>query len=141
MKGIYALVIFLDADAEIKIGALGKIDFAKGHYVYVGSAQNSIEKRVKRHLRKEKKLFWHIDYLLNCKKSKITKVFYDQSKKTEECVVAKKIKEHGCEIIAFGCSDCKCSSHLFHIKNAEIIDKSMKQLDLNQSSSNTSYSC
>jgi Uri superfamily endonuclease len=64
MKGIYVLVIKVTTLINLKVGALGKLVFPDGMYAYVGSAQNSIETRVKRHLRKEKSLFWHIDYLL-----------------------------------------------------------------------------
>ena len=42
-----------------KIGKLGIIEFEKGVYVYVGSAMGkamSIENRISRHLRKNKKL-------------------------------------------------------------------------------------
>ena len=71
MKGCYCLIINLDKNSEIRIGRkLGKIKFKKGTYVYVGSAMNSLESRLKRHLSDEKKMHWHIDYLL--KESKIT---------------------------------------------------------------------
>lgn len=56
MKGCYCLIIKLSNNSKIKIGKkLGKLDFTKGHYVYVGSAMNSLESRIKRHLSDEKK--------------------------------------------------------------------------------------
>jgi len=61
MKGIYVLFISVKRDIFVKVGALGKVKFSQGTYAYVGSAQNGIEKRVIRHLRKEKRKFWHID--------------------------------------------------------------------------------
>jgi Uri superfamily endonuclease len=64
VKGIYTLIIRLDDDVSVNIGALGKVSFGKGLYIYVGSAQTNLEQRVKRHLRKEKRLFSHVDYLL-----------------------------------------------------------------------------
>ncbi|MFP4052091.1 MAG: GIY-YIG nuclease family protein, partial [Thermoplasmata archaeon] len=64
MKGIYTLVIELKEDKVIEVGAIGNIDFDKGYYVYVGSAQNGLEARIERHLSDEKKIHWHIDYLL-----------------------------------------------------------------------------
>ncbi|MGZ7049923.1 MAG: GIY-YIG nuclease family protein, partial [Methanobacterium sp.] len=60
----YCLLINLNVDSEISVGKLGKLNFKKGFYVYVGSALNSIDARIKRHLKNDKKLFWHIDYLL-----------------------------------------------------------------------------
>jgi len=60
-KGIYC--ILLDVSPGVySIGALGVIHF-DGYYVYVGSAQNNISKRISRHLRKDKKTKWHVDYL------------------------------------------------------------------------------
>lgn len=51
MKGSYCLIINIKKDTEIKIGKkLGFINFKKGCYVYVGSAMNCLEYRVKRHL-------------------------------------------------------------------------------------------
>jgi Uri superfamily endonuclease len=44
MKGCYCLIIKLNNDRTVKIGKkLGKIEFKKGYYVYVGSAMNSLE--------------------------------------------------------------------------------------------------
>ncbi|RLF60544.1 MAG: GIY-YIG nuclease family protein, partial [Thermoplasmata archaeon] len=64
MKGSYVLIINLKKEKEIEIGRLGRILFNKGYYAYVGSGLNNLEKRVGRHLRKNKKKKWHIDYLL-----------------------------------------------------------------------------
>ncbi len=66
MKGAYILLIVIEKEVNIEIGALGTIRFEKGHYCYVGSAvgPGGIEARVGRHLKKGKKLKWHIDYLL-----------------------------------------------------------------------------
>lgn len=73
----YCLIINIKKDTEIKIGKkLGFINFKKGCYVYVGSAMNCLESRVKRHLSDNKKKHWHIDYLLLNKNSKIEKSIY-----------------------------------------------------------------
>ena len=37
-KGTYVLIIALDSDREIAVGALGTLFFRKGRYCYVGSA-------------------------------------------------------------------------------------------------------
>jgi Uri superfamily endonuclease len=86
-------------------------------YAYVGSAQTNLEQRVKRHLKREKRLFWHIDYLLDNNAAEIVKVLYKEGDKTEECKTATRIGENGTPIAGFGCSDCNCKSHLFHIKS------------------------
>ena len=67
-SGSYILLLDLDNNLEIPVGKLGNISFQKGHYVYVGSALNGLDARIKRHLRKHKKIHWHIDYLLKEKR-------------------------------------------------------------------------
>lgn len=116
MKGTYCLIIYLKKDSKIKIGKkLGYTDFKKGHYVYVGSAMNSLESRIRRHLSDEKKLHWHVDYLL--KKSQITEVIYNESTKKIECKISQYLSTKACGIADFGCSDCECESHLYYFKN------------------------
>jgi len=63
MKGVYLLFIEIKQQKNIDIGALGQIDFEPGTYVYVGSAMNSVEKRLERHFSETENLHWHIDYL------------------------------------------------------------------------------
>ena len=121
MKGSYCLIINVEKDTKIKIGKkLGIINFKKGCYVYVGSAMNSIESRVKRHLSDNKKKHWHIDYLLLNKNSKIKKIYTKESGEKLECEIAKKIIENEESIADFGCSDCKCHSHLIYFKNSKL---------------------
>ncbi len=117
MKGVYVLLINLDKNIKIRIGSLGFLNFKKGLYAYVGSAQNNLEKRVHRHLKKEKNFYWHIDYFLQ--KASVIKIFYKKARKEEECKTAEKLKKCYKHIPKFGCSDCKCKSHLF-IVNKEI---------------------
>jgi len=95
------------------VGALGNVHFREGSYVYVGSAQRNLEKRVQRHLRKEKKLFWHIDYFLSNERARIEKVFFRQGDKLAECASAQELGRQGEPVAGFGCSDCRCQSHLF----------------------------
>jgi len=112
MKGSYILVVKLKDDLSILIGKKGKSKFYKGCYVYIGSAVNGLEKRIQRHLRDDKKMHWHIDYLL--KYANITDIFYKESTYKEECDIAKGLDKNLLSIKGFGCSDCKCESHLFY---------------------------
>lgn len=73
------LVIKVEKDMQVSVGALGKLAFKKGLYAYVGSAQNNLEKRVSRHLRKEKRMCWHIDYLLDNDRTRVVEIFHKQS--------------------------------------------------------------
>jgi Uri superfamily endonuclease len=111
MKGSYCLVIDVPKNMKIKIGSLGFILFEKGTYIYVGSAMNGIQQRVNRHLSTKKKNYWHIDYLLS--KAKIKQIWIKPSNKKEECFIAKRFEKVFQPVKKFGCSDCKCNSHLF----------------------------
>ncbi len=104
----YILILKLDEGKKIKIGSLGNIKFKKGYYMYVGSAKNSI-KRIERHFKAEKKLRWHIDYLsVNAKV--LDALLFD----IEECDLSNVLLQHFEKIKGFGCSDCKCITHLFY---------------------------
>ena len=116
MKGCYCLIIELEKDSNIKIGKLGRIPFNKGHYVYVGSAMNSLENRIRRHLSEEKKLHWHIDYFLKDPKSRIVDVTFNVDVKVE-CEISGYLSKRSFGIKGFGCSDCNCESHLYYFKN------------------------
>lgn len=129
MKGIYLLIISLKYSTCIRMGALGDLTFHAGLYAYVGSGQNSIELRVARHQRKEKPLFWHIDYLLSNEAAKIIGVYYTDAQKRGECQIATLILENGGEPIAgFGCSDCKCLSHFFSVQGFQFLEQHMQPL-------------
>lgn len=124
--GIYVLLVQVEESIKVKVGALGRIAFSKGLYAYVGSAQANMEKRIKRHLRTEKRKFWHIDYLLDDSKVRILEVFFKEGNKTEECKTAECLSEEGEPITSFGSSDCKCKSHLFHVRNHKFLKDAMK---------------
>jgi len=128
-KGVYVLIIQVDEDTDVNVGAIGRLTFKKGLYAYVGSAQNSLEQRVRRHLRKEKCRFWHVDYLLRSDAAKVVEVFHKQADKTEECAIAKVIGERGEPIDGFGSSDCSCKSHLFRIEDYGFLQEFMRVLD------------
>jgi len=130
LKGVYVLVIQVDEDTDVNVGAMGRLTFKKGLYAYVGSAQNNLEKRVKRHLRKEKRKFWHVDYLLGDDATKVVRVFLEQADKTEECTIAKAIGERGASMNGFGSSDCSCKSHLFRIEDYWFLQEFMQVLDV-----------
>ena len=111
MKGSYILIIELKKAKTIQIGKFDKIHFKKGIYAYVGSALNGLEARINRHLRKTKKKHWHIDYLLDF--AEIVDVYYKENDAKEECKIAEKFEGEFVPIPGFGCSDCRCKSHLF----------------------------
>lgn len=143
LKGTYCVIIHLKADNTIDVGKLGSINFKKGYYVYVGSALNSLESRLKRHLSSNKKLFWHVDYLLTNSNAEIDEIVFTVDDGKWECYLANEISKEGMPIKGFGCSDCKCSSHLYFfeefgkpvdtcimsLKNFKLIPKVLNDLD------------
>ncbi len=129
MKGSYILLLKLKKNITINIGKLGKLDFKKGFYAYVGSALNGLESRINRHLRHKKNIHWHIDYLLDF--AEITNVFYNENSVKNECIIANEFEKRLHLIKGFGCSDCKCKSHLFYGSYNEVISI-IKKLKMKQ---------
>ncbi len=117
LSGIYMLNIEIEEDTEIEVGALGKVNFKRGFYIYVGSAMGNLTQRIERHRKKAKKLRWHIDYL-TVKAKKITSYPIITSKKLE-CTLALTISKIAQNFIPkFGSSDCNCPSHLFYFSES-----------------------
>jgi adenylylsulfate kinase len=130
MKGIYALLISVTEKIRVHVGALGDIDFEEGLYVYVGSAQNNLEKRVERHLRKVKPRFWHIDYLLSSRQVHVVKTYYKKAGRIQECKLAKGLSEVATPITSFGSSDCTCDSHLFKVESYDYLSEFMREIEM-----------
>lgn len=102
---------------KLDIGHLHNMHkYRKGYYVYIGSAMNSLVPRLNRHLSDEKKMHWHIDYLLKSPDCHIRDILFNISEERIECALAESISKDGEEIPGFGCSDCSCSSHLIYFK-------------------------
>lgn len=110
--GIYFLVIHLDRTREIVIGKRGSMHFRKGHYIYVGSAMNGLHGRIERHMAEDKKIHWHVDYLLQYGEVKETYVL--TTTRRIECEGAGHLSTFLLTMKGFGSSDCSCSGHLFH---------------------------
>ena len=103
-KGTYVLLIKLKKSKIINVGKLGKFKFPKGFYVYVGSAFGSggLKSRVERHLKKEKKKRWHIDYFLEL--AKIIDVF-TTNERCEKKLASELLKFGECVAKRFGSTD------------------------------------
>jgi Uri superfamily endonuclease len=118
-SGCYSLVINLASAKTLQIGKLGTAVFPKGVYVYTGSAMISLAARLQRHCRSNKKLHWHIDYLLASRGARIDTILVYPPARHQECRQNQRIgAQPGAGVILknFGASDCKtgCSSHLFY---------------------------
>jgi Uri superfamily endonuclease len=132
-SGIYTLLLFLSKEVTLNIGKLGKQRFPRGYYTYTGSAlgkgATDLKHRVARHLRKEKRKFWHIDYLLADGNVSVEAVIAAETNENMECKTneyLKSIRGAKVQIRGFGASDCQknCESHLLYfpaIENAGLL--------------------
>ena len=111
MSGSYVLIISLDHPRRIEVGALGEIDFPAGAWAYVGSAMAGLDARIARHLRDDKRLHWHVDYLL--RHAEVAEVVRVESDERLECRIAAGLAERLAVVRGFGSSDCACAGHLF----------------------------
>lgn len=127
IKGIYCLCINNQHSKLVKIGALGLLEFEEGHYIYIGSALNSLIPRIERHLKQSRGNHnvtrWHIDYLLKEPSVGIDSIYIKETDEPIECIVSGKVSSHGTPVQKFGCSDCRCKSHLYKVKDFEFLDK------------------
>jgi Uri superfamily endonuclease len=135
MKGVYALIILFPRQIVIEIGVLGKVSFDAGMWIYVGSARGSgstsLENRLKRHFRSEKKIHWHIDRILN-NQTKLVEAIWSETDTPRECRVNKALLKTGffqAGPKGFGSSDCTsgCKSHImYYIADGSPIDEIKK---------------
>ncbi|OGS23263.1 MAG: hypothetical protein A2252_09265 [Elusimicrobia bacterium RIFOXYA2_FULL_39_19] len=115
MKGIYCLIITLQKMQTIKVGKSGTREFKAGNYIYTGSAMGpgGLEARIGRHMKKAKKLKWHIDYL-RVQAGSVLPIFAETGNGNNECRVASMLCDKFEPVEGFGNSDCKngCPAHL-----------------------------
>jgi len=112
-KGAYVLALRLDEPVGLAIGGHTAI-IEPGAYVYSGSAYGpgGIRARLSRHLRRDKKLHWHVDRL-TLAASAIEALALEAG---SECAIVETLSRSAAFIPAlagFGSSDCRtCPTHL-----------------------------
>ncbi len=109
----YQLLIWLERSLTLRIGALGEHAFPAGLYVYTGSARRHPLARLRRHLRRDKPLRWHIDYLLTAYAAEVVEV---DLHRVPECILNQRTAGE-LPVAGFGASDCcsGCGSHLRYL--------------------------
>ena len=114
-RGTYVLFLTFNSPFSSDVGSLGHIDLPPGEYCYVGSAMGGLAHRLDRHLAKEKKVRWHIDRLTLVADHMVA--FESYHDPIPECRLGVLAEESGCipVVKGFGCSDCKCQTHLFSV--------------------------
>lgn len=128
-KGIYLLLLRLPKNKRITPGRLPETTFPSGQYLYVGRSKNSLRGRVRRHLRKQKKTFWHIDYLL--REAEIESIWI-KPECFDECFVTQEIHRFFTQsqypVSTFGASDCRCPGHLLYLGNRGVNTDSLENI-------------
>lgn len=111
-RGDYLLVLRLPEDRDMEIGKLGVLHFPKGYYVYTGSAKKNLDQRMARHRRLRKGMHWHIDWFrqqaewIGCLPVRTADDLEHDLARAVSAI------SDWC-IPGFGCTDCRCPSHLF----------------------------
>jgi Uri superfamily endonuclease len=136
-SGIYTLMLFVSKEINLNIGKLGKRRFPKGYYAYTGSAlgngASSLKHRIARHLRKKKRKFWHIDYLLANENVSVEAIIVAETNEKMECNTnqhLKNVMEAKVQVKGFGASDCRrnCGSHLLYFPEIKKLDCLIQKL-------------
>jgi len=126
-RGSYLLLLHLNRTRVIPIGSLGRVRFPKGFYIYVGSAMENLSHRLRRHQRLEKRIHWHIDRLRP--HARFVAALPIRSSDRLECGLARSMdKIAAWSIPGFGCSDCRCESHLFGMTNDPLDEEGFHDL-------------
>jgi Uri superfamily endonuclease len=117
LPGTYAVSFTLPEAVKVSIGQLGRFDFPAGDYVYLGSAQGpgGLRARLERHLRSDKAIHWHIDYLHPY--LEVRAIGYLPSNDNLECAWSQSLAVLPAARLpapGFGASDCVrgCTAHL-----------------------------
>lgn len=127
LPGAYALLINLAYPVALPIAPLGRLTLAAGLYVYCGSARGpgGLAARVGRHLRREKRLHWHVDYVTS--QGRIDDVSYLLGQ--GECYIVDCLgRAMGVSfpIPGFGSSDCQqCPAHLLNVPNGFVLSPNL----------------
>ena len=114
-SGIYVLVFRLDEERRVRVGRLGIFTFPRGWYTYTGSALKGLSARIRRHRSSVKRVYWHIDYLLEY--ASIERVAEIPTAERIECALhacLMSMKDCRMPVKGFGSSDCGCVSHLLY---------------------------
>ncbi len=114
----YILIIQKRTSSEIALKTR-TIFMEKGLYLYVGSAKRNMEQRLARHMRKEKKHFWHIDYVTAGKDVSLAGILLSSG---DECETLQRVSALGLLFgRKLGSSDCGCRSHFVRVEGRNLV--------------------
>ena len=126
--GTYALLIEVSAPLELTVGMLGLVRLPPGSYAYVGSAHGpgGLNGRLARHMRRDRRRHWHIDYLTEIESTSY--VHFKADARRLECLWLQRLLGlAGASALApgFGSSDCRngCLAHLVRLPDGFRFDQ------------------
>jgi len=131
--GTYALILQCLTNEKIQVGHSRQMDVKPGYYIYVGSAfgPGGVIARVSRHCRQTKFRHWHIDYLREFV-TPLTVWYSYHSEHLEHHWAQALLDLKDIQAVkGFGCTDCKCYSHLFWTDILSEVDRFSQILDRN----------
>ncbi len=108
------LILDVERALPLRVATLPRIHLPPGRYAYVGSAKGAggIRARVRRHLRVDKKLRWHVDHLTAV--ARVVEIAAHPG--ADECDIVDALvarRRARMPVAGFGSSDCRrCASHL-----------------------------
>lgn len=114
--GTYVLVLKNHTEEVVQIGRWGAMGLVAGYYIYVGSAlgPGGVRSRVNRHWRRDKAKHWHIDYLREIMVPAEAWFKYGEERLEHQWANLFLHRDAMEPAPGFGCSDCRCHSHLFY---------------------------
>lgn len=117
MHTTYVLVLQKRTSSPVLLGK-ETVTMERGFYLYVGSAKRAMRARLARHLTKQKRLFWHVDYVTSCPDVTVKAIFFSSR---GECATLKEVIALGIPFgRRLGASDCTCPSHFIYIPGTRL---------------------
>lgn len=118
LKGCCQLIVELRKAVRLHHPRFRQTVFPAGFYIYTGSGKANLLHRIARHLERDHKKRWHVDYLLAHPQARIVDVVVLPREEQRECLVNSDVgKMPGATAVArgFGSSDCRvgCAAHLY----------------------------
>jgi Uri superfamily endonuclease len=121
--GTYVLLLEILEPLRLTVGQMATIEWPPGRYAYVGSAHGpgGLYARIRRHLKRDKRVTWHIDAVTNA--CSPTQVLYVLDSHRLECQWAQQLLAldgSRTPVAGFGSSDCHngCPSHFIKLPPA-----------------------
>jgi Uri superfamily endonuclease len=116
--GVYCLLLWLPRPHRIGPGRMGPCRLERGWYVYIGSARRNLLPRLLRHLRRHKRLHWHIDHLRAV--ASLRGIWVWPWTPGGECrtgALIRRMPGASVPVKGFGSTGCRCDAHLVSFRS------------------------